>query len=53
MAIGSPIPVPRIAPGQPGYDDAVETAHARLVAGLEELYHKYKVCVCVTFSKRL
>jgi hypothetical protein len=42
VAVGAPIPVPRIAPGAPGFDAAVESAHAQLVAGLTALYHKYK-----------
>lgn len=40
MAVGSPIPVPRIARGAPGFDAAVDAAHAALVEALEALYHK-------------
>lgn len=42
MAVGAPIPVPRIAPGQPGYAEAVEAAHAQLVDALVALYEKYR-----------
>lgn len=47
MAVGSPIHVPHIAPGQPGYREAVDAAHEQLVRALVELYEKYKVCACV------
>jgi hypothetical protein len=43
MAVGSPIHVPHIAPGQPGYREAVDAAHEQLVKALVELYEKYKV----------
>jgi hypothetical protein len=43
MAVGSPIPVPHIAPGQPGFNEAVDAAHEQLVNALVELYHKYRV----------
>lgn len=42
MAVGSPIHVPHIAPGQPGYREAVDVAHEQLVKALVELYEKYK-----------
>lgn len=45
MAVGSPIHVPHIAPGQEGFDEAVQAAHEQLVKALVELYHKYKVGV--------
>jgi hypothetical protein len=43
MAVGSPIEVPHIAPGQPGFTEAVDAAHEQLVQGLVRLYDKYKV----------
>jgi hypothetical protein len=43
MAVGSPIPVPHIAPGQPGFNEAVDAAHEQLVNALVELYYKYRV----------
>jgi len=42
MAVGAPIPVPHIARGQPGFQEAVDAAHAELVAALADLYQKYK-----------
>jgi 2-acylglycerol O-acyltransferase 2 len=42
MAVGAPIPVPKIAPGQPGYADAVDDAHSQLVKALVDLYEKYR-----------
>lgn len=43
MAVGSPIQVPHIAPGQPGFAEAVDAAHEQLVQGLVRLYDKHKV----------
>lgn len=43
MAVGAPIPVPHIAPGSKGFDEAVQVAHEQLVRALVELYDKYKV----------
>lgn len=45
MAVGAPIEVPHIAPGQPGFNEAVDVAHEALVKSLVELYEKYKVRV--------
>jgi Diacylglycerol acyltransferase len=42
MAVGAPIPVPKVSPGDPGYADAVDAAHAALVDALVALYDKYK-----------
>lgn len=53
MAVGSPIHVPHIAPGLPGYREAVDAAHEQLVKALVELYEKYKVCVCVCVCREL
>jgi hypothetical protein len=43
MAVGSPIHVPHIQPGQEGFNEAVDAAHEQLVRALVALYDKYKV----------
>lgn len=43
MAVGRPIHVPHIQPGQEGFKEAVDAAHEQLVKALVELYDKYKV----------
>eukprot|EP00878_Enallax_costatus_P016076 GHUV01016857.1.p1 GENE.GHUV01016857.1~~GHUV01016857.1.p1 ORF type:complete len:299 (+),score=36.27 GHUV01016857.1:955-1851(+) len=42
MAVGAPIPVPKLAPSDPYYQDAVDKAHSELVKALVDLYTKYK-----------
>ncbi|KAF8056113.1 DGAT2D [Scenedesmus sp. PABB004] len=42
MAVGAPIPVPRLPRGAPGYEEAVDAAHAAFVKALAALYHKHR-----------
>lgn len=42
MAVGAPIPVPKLQPSDPGYQQAVDDAHSQLVKALVDLYSKYK-----------
>ncbi|GBF98193.1 diacylglycerol acyltransferase type 2 [Raphidocelis subcapitata] len=42
MAVGAPIPVPKIAPSEPGFADAVDAAHAALLASTRDLYNRYR-----------
>eukprot|EP00775_Hariotina_reticulata_P009197 gene9197-9364_t len=42
MAVGAPIPVTKVARGEPGFQEAVNAAHAQLVMALADLYQKYK-----------
>lgn len=42
MAVGAPIPMPKVDPCDPGYQEAVDKAHSALVKALVDLYTKYK-----------
>lgn len=42
MAVGAPIPVPKVSANDPGYQEAVDKAHAQLVTALVDLYNRYK-----------
>jgi hypothetical protein len=42
MAVGKAVPVRQVAPGQPGFEEAVQEAHAALVDAVQELYNSCK-----------